>query len=59
MLAKARQYIELAYMLAKAHINTKDLIRRAITVVVTWNVRIPRYNRNVLQTERNNQNGKR
>lgn len=35
-------------MLAKAHINTKDLIRRAITVVVTWNVRIPRYNRNVL-----------
>lgn len=47
-------------MLAKAHINTKDLIRRAITVVVIWNVRIPRYNGNVfLQTERNNQNGKR
>ena len=46
-------------MLAKAHINTKDLIRRTITVIVIWNVRIPRYNRNVLQTERNNQNGKR
>lgn len=56
---KARQRIELAYMLAKAHINTKDLIRRAITVVVIWIDRIPRYNRNVLQTERNNQNGKR
>lgn len=46
-------------MLAKAHINTKDLIRRAIVVVVIWIERIPRYNRNVLQTERNNQNGKR
>lgn len=46
-------------MLAKAHINTKDLIRRAIAVIVIWNVRIPRYNGNVLQTERNNQNGKR
>ena len=48
-----------ACMPAKAYINTKDLIRRAITIVVIWNVRIPRYNRNVLQTERNNQNGKR
>ena len=46
-------------MLAKAHINTKDLIRRAITVIVIWNVRIPRYNRKAMQTERNNQNGKR
>ncbi len=46
-------------MLAKAHINTKDLIRRAITVIVIWIDRIPRYNGNVLQTERNNQNGKR
>ena len=46
-------------MLAKVHINTKNLIRRAITVIVIWNVRIPRYNGNVLQTERNNQNGKR
>lgn len=46
-------------MLAKAHINAKDLIRQAITVVVIWIERIPRYNRNVLQTERNNQNGKR
>ena len=36
-------------MLAKAHINTKDLIRRAITVIVIWNVRIPRYNRNTYQ----------
>ena len=35
-------------MPAKAHINSKDLIRRAITVIVIWNVRIPRYNRNVL-----------
>lgn len=31
-------------MLAKAHINTKDLIRRAITVVVIWIDLIPRYN---------------
>ncbi len=34
-------------MLAKAYIKTKRLIRRAITVVVIWNVRIPRYNGNV------------
>ena len=46
-------------MLVKAHINTKNLIRRAIAIIVIWNVRIPRYNGNVLQTERNNQNGKR
>lgn len=38
-----------AYMLAKAYINAKHLIRRAITVVVIWNVRIPRYNGNTYQ----------
>ena len=39
-------------MLAKAYINTKHLIRRAITVVVIWNVRIPRYNGNVFCKQR-------
>ena len=46
-------------MPAKAYINTKNHIRRAIAVIVIWNVRIPRYNGNAMQTERNNQNGKR
>ncbi len=46
-------------MPAKAYINTKNHIRRAITIIVIWNVRIPRYNRKAMQTERNNQNGKR
>ena len=35
-------------MPAKAYINTKDLIRRAITVIVIWNFHIPRYNRKAM-----------
>lgn len=43
----------------RCNIEAKHLIKRAITGVLIWNFHIPRYNRKAMQTERNNQNGKR
>ena len=41
------------------NIEAKRPIKQVNTGVLIWNFQIPRYNRKAMQTERNNQNGKR